>query len=97
MAYEVAGAFIEAGDIIVSSFNSWRGQFNPSGAFVNENGNRLHFGLHIVGDGTQQFRLNVLCFEIESTDPEIHSISAATSLVLITARHFEASTGMLIV
>lgn len=67
-AYEIAGPIIRPGDIIVTSFNSWRGQANPTGAFANEYGNRLHFGLHVIGDGNTQFRLNDLTFVMDSTD-----------------------------
>ncbi len=67
-AYEVAGTTIRPGDITVSSFKSWRGQADPTGAFANEYGNRVHFGLHIIGDGETQFRLNDLTFDVDSSD-----------------------------
>lgn len=68
-AYEIAGAFIEPGDIIVSGFNSWRAVAGAPAPFHAEYGNRLHFGLHITGGGTEpQFRLNDLLFQMESTD-----------------------------
>jgi len=68
-AYERAGATISPGDIAVTSFNSWRGQIDPPAPFANESGNRLHFGLHIVGGGTQ-FRLSDLTFSMHSSDPD---------------------------
>lgn len=68
-AYEVMGSHFDPGDVMVSSFNSWRGQTNPTGAFANEYGNRLHFGLHAYGDGVMQFRLEDLTFQIQSSDP----------------------------
>lgn len=68
-AYEVAGEWIEPGDILVTSFHSWRGLADPNGAFANQHGNRLHFGLHAVGDGTTQFCLEDLTFDVHSSDP----------------------------
>jgi len=57
---------------IVTSFPSWQGFANPGAmfgaAFANELGNRLHFGVHILGNGTQ-FSLSGLAFDMESTDP----------------------------
>jgi len=67
-AYEVAGATINASDLMVSSFNSWRGDSAPTGAFAGEFGNRVHFGLHATGDGVTQFRLNDLGYQISSND-----------------------------
>lgn len=67
-AYEVAGAIVDPGEFMVSSFNSWRGDAAPTGAFANELGNRMHFGLHAIGDGTMQFRLEDLGYEIASND-----------------------------
>lgn len=66
-AYEITGAKILHGDIIVTNFNSWRGEIGPSSPFDNEHGNRLHFGLHVLGEGTQ-FRLEDLSYDITSSD-----------------------------
>jgi hypothetical protein len=66
--YEAAPAQIGPGEIAVTSFNSWRGALNPSGAFANELGNRIHFGLHAKGDGISQFKLEDLTFAIHSSD-----------------------------
>ena len=68
-AYEIAGPIVEPGDFMVTSFNSWRGEVNPTGAFANEYGNRMHFGLHAYGDGSTQFALNDLTFQLHSSDP----------------------------
>ena len=68
-AYEIAGPTIAPGDIAVTSFTSWRGQINPPAPFNNEHGNRLHFGLHAYGDGTAQFALEDLTFDMHSSDP----------------------------
>jgi hypothetical protein len=66
-AYEQAGATIDAGEIAVTSFPSWRGQLNPTGAFANESGNRLHYGLHVFGNGTK-FSISQLSFVMSSSD-----------------------------
>lgn len=67
--YEAAPDIVDPWEIAVTSFNSWRGDINPTGAFANELGNRMHFGLHAYGNGTDQFTLEDLTFEIHSSDP----------------------------
>lgn len=67
--YEAAPDVVDPWEIAVTSFNSWRGDINPTGAFANELGNRMHFGLHAYGDGTDQFTLEDLTFDIHSSDP----------------------------
>ncbi len=67
-AYEIAGATVSPGDFMVTSFNSWRGNVNPTGAFANEKGNRMHFGLHAVGDGATRFALENISFSVTSSD-----------------------------
>ncbi|MEN6332713.1 MAG: hypothetical protein ABFE01_00545, partial [Phycisphaerales bacterium] len=67
-AYEIAGPVISPGDIAVTSFHSWCGEVNPSAPFANEYGNRLHFGLHAYGDGTTQFSLSELTFDMHTSD-----------------------------
>jgi hypothetical protein len=66
--YEIAPDIVGPGEIAVTTFRSWRGELNPTGAFQNELGNRMHFGLHAVGDGTEQFALNDLTFALHSGD-----------------------------
>jgi hypothetical protein len=66
--YERAPALVLPGEIEVTTFNSWRGQANPTGAFAAELGNRMHFGLHAYGDGYTQFKLNDLTFALHSSD-----------------------------
>ena len=58
---------VNAGQIEVTSFNSWEGNANPTGAFANELGNRLHFGLVVVST-TDQFDLRDVSFDITSND-----------------------------
>ena len=73
-AYEIfdEGEQISIFEVIVSSFESWRGVANPSVPFDQEHGNRLHFGLHVLGDGVTQFRLEDLLFDISSTDGSLN-------------------------
>ncbi len=73
-AYEVLGGTYAPGDIMVTSFNSWRGAAGASAPFDGELGNRLHFGLHIYGDGgvgSTKFKLEDLEFAIISSDAEL--------------------------
>ena len=70
-AYEVLADYFDPGDVMVTSFNSWRGTANPAVPFDNEYGNRIHFGLHAFGDGgagSTRFRLSDLSFYINSSD-----------------------------
>lgn len=75
-AYEIFadGAAVLPNELIVSSFPSWRGVADPSSPFDNERGNRLHFGIHVVGDGTMRFRLEDLSYEITSDDGNVLGI-----------------------
>lgn len=68
--YEAAPDEVDPWEIAVTSFKSWRGDVNPTGAFANELGNRMHFGLHAYGDGTSQFTLEDLTFSLHSSDTE---------------------------
>lgn len=60
-------------DNIVTGFPSWKGFANPGTvfgpAFAAELGNRLHFGLVIIGTNGTLFSLSGLSFAMESTDP----------------------------
>lgn len=67
-AYEQLGSTFVAGDVMVTSYNSWRGDASPTGAFASEYGNRIHGGLHIVGTGGTRFRLEDLTFDMSSGD-----------------------------
>lgn len=60
----VTSGWVLPGDVVVSSFNSWRGV--APGAYAGEFGNRLHFGLLLLGNG-QMFRLSNLWFGMSST------------------------------
>jgi len=67
-AYVRAGAVVSGGEIAVTSFNSWRGVVDPPAPFADQYGNRMHFGLHAFGDGSTQFTLEDLTFELHSSD-----------------------------
>ena len=71
--YQVAPSTLKASDVIVTGFNSWMGQANPGAVFgpdfANEYGNRLHFGLHVVGSNGAKFSISQLAFTATSTDP----------------------------
>ena len=69
-AYEILpdGSIIGTRELIVSNFNSWRGVADPASPFDNEFGNRIHFGVHVIGDGAMRFRLEDLAYEVSSTD-----------------------------
>lgn len=66
-AYTQAPDVIDAWEIAVTSFKSWRGTINPASPFQNEYGNRLHFGLHILGNGAK-FSISQLSFAMHSSD-----------------------------
>jgi hypothetical protein len=62
---------VSAAEVIVTGFNSWRGQINPGStvgaAYANEYGNRMTFALYIDGNGTQ-FSVSQLAFSATSSD-----------------------------
>jgi hypothetical protein len=60
----VTSGVVLPGDVVVSSFNSWRGV--APGVYAGEYGNRLQFGLYITGNG-DTFRLSNLWFGMTST------------------------------
>jgi hypothetical protein len=68
--YTKAPAQMSLKDNIVTGFSSWKGVAEPGGSFASELGNRLLFGLHIVGDGVQQFSISQLSFVMDSTDAD---------------------------
>jgi hypothetical protein len=65
------GAQVTADQVLVSGFPSWLGTADPGTAFgpayANELGNRLHFGLTILGNGLQ-FSISQLSFTATSSD-----------------------------
>jgi hypothetical protein len=59
---------VTSAQVVVTGFNSWMGVAGPTGAYANELGNRMHFGVLIDGQGTQ-FSISQLSFNMHSTDP----------------------------
>ena len=53
---------------VVTSFNSYMGVADPTGAYANELGNRFSFAIDIIGNGSQ-FSISQLTFAESSTDP----------------------------
>lgn len=68
----ITNGIYEPGDTMVTSFKSWRGFADPGtqwgSQFANELGNRMHFGLHAMGDGAVRFALADVTFDITSSD-----------------------------
>jgi hypothetical protein len=71
-SYYQAQSNITPAQSLVTGYPSWMGQTDPGTvfgpAFANEDGNRMHFGVVIDGDG-QQFSISQLSFEGFSDDP----------------------------
>jgi hypothetical protein len=67
--YQAAPSVLPISANIVTGFASWLGQANPTGAFAGEEGNRLHFGVHILGNGTK-FSISQLYFSATSGDAD---------------------------
>ena len=81
------GQTIDAGNMIVTSFNSWLGQASPTGAFANELGNRLKFGVSVKTTGGAKFNLADIDWSnvtLDSGGGNIHSTSGTLQ--------FDAST-----
>jgi hypothetical protein len=66
------GSQVSADQVLVSGFPSWLGKADPGTAFgpafANELGNRLLFGLTILGNG-EKFSISQLSFTATSSDP----------------------------
>lgn len=79
--FSVAPTTLEATDVFVTSFPSWRGVADPGTAFgpafANELGNRLSFAFVADGHG-QQFALSQLSFSFVTTGPA-HDLDFAFS------------------
>ena len=54
---------------IVTSNPTWRAQANPTGEFANQQGNRLHFVLHVKGDGAVRFKYEDITWEYWGNGP----------------------------
>jgi len=68
--YSTTNGVVPINHLIVTNFNSWRGQLNPPPPFDGEFGNRLHFGVTITNStpGQNRFSLSQVESEIVSTD-----------------------------
>jgi MYXO-CTERM domain-containing protein len=70
-AYERVSGLIPPTEMIYTPYNSWRGVAAPSplpAPFSGEYGNRVHFGLHVVGTPDWDFALADLTWELDSDD-----------------------------
>ena len=67
-SYYQAQSNVQAKDLVVTNFSAWMGQAEPGGPFAGEFGNRGHFGLSILGNGSK-FSISQLSFSATSTDP----------------------------
>ena len=74
-AYEWVVGPIPPLEMIYTNFNSWRASADPSPVFTSrpdvfqgEFGNRVHFGVHISGDGSKMFSLDNLSWALDSND-----------------------------
>lgn len=70
-AYERVSGYIPPTEMMYTNFNSWRGVAAPNplaAPFSSEFGNRVHFGLHVVGSEDWEFALADLTWELDSDD-----------------------------
>jgi hypothetical protein len=67
--YSQSPSVISVKDNIVTNFNSWKGVANPGAPFGSELGNRLQFGVHILGGAPADlFSISQLSFQATSDD-----------------------------
>lgn len=67
--YEILSTFTP-GDMMVTSFTSWRGVAGPLAPFAGEYGNRLHVGASIISDTA--FTLADVTFDYQSSDGSLN-------------------------
>lgn len=71
-AYEKVVGNVPPHEIVYTPYNSWRGMADPNpdfkAPFLGEYGNRIHFGLHIVGAEGWEFTLDEMSWELDSDD-----------------------------
>lgn len=70
-AYERVSGYIPPSEIVYTPFNSWRGVADPNPlapGFTGEFGNRVHFGLHVVGTADWTFALSDIEWTLDSDD-----------------------------
>jgi hypothetical protein len=66
--YEKITGPISVATAIVTGFPSWRGDANVSGAYANEYGNRVTFGVDITSTTGSQFSISQLSFSAATDD-----------------------------
>jgi hypothetical protein len=66
-AYQRITGAVPVANAIVTGFGSWMGNAGVSGAYVNEYGNRVTFGVDI--SGSSKFSISQLSFSAVSSDP----------------------------
>lgn len=64
--YAAQAVVTDRRQVIVTGYNSWLGDANPTGLFAGEFGNRMHFGVHIMGNGSK-FAIADMKFDATST------------------------------
>lgn len=74
-AYEAVVGPVTPYEMIYTEYNSWQASADPfqtwqdlPPAFAAEQGNRIHFGLHLAADGTSDFALSELSWALDSND-----------------------------
>ena len=55
-------------DILTTDFKSWRGVVNPPAPYADQHGSRMHWGVHIRGDGVTTFTIVDVSYQIWSSD-----------------------------
>ena len=101
-AYEITGSGqIHPKEVIVSVFPSWRGKAfpnstwaGPNGEFLDENGNRVHFGLHVMGDTIQKVSLKGISWNIVSDDVFFDTFNSSGSLNVPGISYSPAAVGV---
>lgn len=75
--YELVTGVVDPAEMVFTpEFKSWRGQADPTAAFVSnaavngEYGNRIHFGAHIAGTDGMQFALQDVKWSLDSDDAD---------------------------
>lgn len=60
---------VTSAQAIVTGFPSWMGVAGPTGAYANELGNRMTFGLSAISNPQNEFSISRLSFNATSSDP----------------------------
>ena len=83
--YEAVTSMLRPAEMIYTDYPSWQGSADPSTRYASfdpvfqaENGNRIHFGLHIVTEDGETFALDQLDWSLNSDDDEHYFDQAGT-------------------